>query len=353
MVTLGPSSDRIFQALRQEIIAGALPPHGRLPTEGELCRRFDASRNTVRKAIQRLATDGLVSIRRNAGSHVLPQQVVRGTTNIISLMYSGDMVQLTAIQDWVMAHGCTLCLYSQNRAHWDLAGEARFLRQVLAQRHRALLAFCSPLPPRNDALLEELAAAGTQVIHLEAHSTEIPRQSFLLPDYARAGYNAVTALLLAGCRRVVYMGMDTDGPCFQLIRRGVTQALQDHVGPGATFAAHYVVQPEELSDANLDWLASQFPPGTGVVSGSQARARTLLLALGRRRVRPAQEVRLAAVEQMGDLPFEDEPVDCLVFDRSRLYQRAVDLAAGPDFQGIRELVAPQLVRASGNSKTKG
>jgi len=60
-----------MRVLRQDIAAG-VPVVGQfLPSEAELCRRFDTSRFTVREALRRLQDDGLVERTQGAGSRVI------------------------------------------------------------------------------------------------------------------------------------------------------------------------------------------------------------------------------------------------------------------------------------------
>jgi DNA-binding FadR family transcriptional regulator len=59
-------SQQIAQAIRDEIVAGALPVNGRLPSEGELAARFNVSRPTVREALKRLAAQNLIRTQRGA-----------------------------------------------------------------------------------------------------------------------------------------------------------------------------------------------------------------------------------------------------------------------------------------------
>ena len=56
----GPIWQQIRRALVGPILDGEWPPGTRIPSEMELAERFGASRMTVCKAIQSLATDGLV-----------------------------------------------------------------------------------------------------------------------------------------------------------------------------------------------------------------------------------------------------------------------------------------------------
>jgi len=55
--------------LRQAILEGQYLPGERL-VEAALCERLDASRFTVRAALQELAAEGLVEVQRNKGAHV-------------------------------------------------------------------------------------------------------------------------------------------------------------------------------------------------------------------------------------------------------------------------------------------
>jgi GntR family transcriptional regulator len=65
-----PMYQQIAEALRSQIESGALEPGQQLPTELELRERYDASRNTVRDAIKRLISLGLVETRPGQGTFV-------------------------------------------------------------------------------------------------------------------------------------------------------------------------------------------------------------------------------------------------------------------------------------------
>src|SRR3546814_19168491 len=57
----------VADALLADIMAGQFPVGTMLPTEIELCGRFDVSRFTVREALRRLDEMGLVSRRQGSG----------------------------------------------------------------------------------------------------------------------------------------------------------------------------------------------------------------------------------------------------------------------------------------------
>lgn len=63
-------SEAIFETLKERIIAGEWKPGEQIPSENKLCQMTGASRVTVRSAIQRLSSLGLVESRRGSGTFV-------------------------------------------------------------------------------------------------------------------------------------------------------------------------------------------------------------------------------------------------------------------------------------------
>jgi GntR family transcriptional regulator len=61
---------QIADRLRDQISSGTLAPDDRLPSEPDLVRRYDASRNTVRLALALLTNQGLVVTRQGLGTFV-------------------------------------------------------------------------------------------------------------------------------------------------------------------------------------------------------------------------------------------------------------------------------------------
>jgi GntR family transcriptional regulator len=63
-------ADRLRDELLEEITSSQLPPGTKLPTEGQLAKRFNVSRATVRDAVRGLVEAGYVTRRRGSGSYV-------------------------------------------------------------------------------------------------------------------------------------------------------------------------------------------------------------------------------------------------------------------------------------------
>lgn len=65
-----PIYAKIAEVLREEIEAGNFKPGDKLPTEEELCRIYNVSRGTVRKAFHILEGEGIIFRRQGIGSFV-------------------------------------------------------------------------------------------------------------------------------------------------------------------------------------------------------------------------------------------------------------------------------------------
>lgn len=67
---------QIYAALKEQIQKGEVPSGTYLPSENELMTAFDASRDTIRKALGQLANAGLIQKEKGKGSLVLDQNQI-------------------------------------------------------------------------------------------------------------------------------------------------------------------------------------------------------------------------------------------------------------------------------------
>lgn len=69
-VAAGPLYQQVRQAIVSSLQAGEWKPHGLIPSEIELARRYQVSQGTVRKAIDELVAEGLLLRRQGKGTFV-------------------------------------------------------------------------------------------------------------------------------------------------------------------------------------------------------------------------------------------------------------------------------------------
>lgn len=76
---------KIADALRTQIVSGAFVPGAVLPSEAELARTHDASRVTIRKALDVLRDDGLVDSRQGFGWFVCGTSIRQPLTRVATI----------------------------------------------------------------------------------------------------------------------------------------------------------------------------------------------------------------------------------------------------------------------------
>ena len=74
-----PIYQQLAQTIKEQIAAGIYKPGDAIPPEEELCRLYDISRVTVRKAVTLLVEEGLVIRRQGLGTFVTKSRFVEST----------------------------------------------------------------------------------------------------------------------------------------------------------------------------------------------------------------------------------------------------------------------------------
>ena len=88
-----PLYQQLHRALRGAIEDNRLAAHEALPAERDLAAEFGVSRITVRKALDELVSDGLLTRRQGAGTFVAPQLDARVEKSFSTLSsFSEDML---------------------------------------------------------------------------------------------------------------------------------------------------------------------------------------------------------------------------------------------------------------------
>ncbi|NML43594.1 FadR family transcriptional regulator [Ramlibacter sp. G-1-2-2] len=67
----GSLSSQIYAGVVEAILRGDFGAQGKLPTESELGARYGVSRPTIREALSRLRSDGVIDSKRGAGTYVV------------------------------------------------------------------------------------------------------------------------------------------------------------------------------------------------------------------------------------------------------------------------------------------
>ena len=81
-MTATPRHERVSSWIREQIASGALLENDKLPSENQLGERFGVSRITIRRALQTLENEGLISRRQGLGSFVADHRLHHGLDHL-------------------------------------------------------------------------------------------------------------------------------------------------------------------------------------------------------------------------------------------------------------------------------
>lgn len=94
--------ERLAARIREQIVSGELRPGDRLPTERELTSHYQTSRNSAREALQALAGQGLLIMKRGVSggtfvAHPNPEQISGSLQTGLTLLTEGAKIAVSTL----------------------------------------------------------------------------------------------------------------------------------------------------------------------------------------------------------------------------------------------------------------
>lgn len=339
MVKLGKSSLHVLVDLRAALDRGDYPAGRKLPSERALAEEFGVSRPTIRRAVAHLVEEGRIRTRHGSGMFPNGPALAAGCSATISVMCEYDGEILSRLQSFLLRRGFMLNAFSVTARQFDPEVERLFLERVRIEKPHALLAFCSPLHPSNTDSLEELAAAGIRVVHIEPFRMNLPDQEYLLPDYDVAGRMAAKHLRDLKCSTFIIVRMN-QAPYEMLLERGFRKIAAD--------AKVFIVSPglenSPTSRGEVTAFLKKLPAGSGLF------CRSLDIARGIHEIaqQHASGKNLRILGMSADAEIPEHHFDILAFDRKAQIEQALTHVARPDFPVIRQFLLPTFISKNPN-----
>ena len=350
-----PLHRAIYESLSTSIRSGEYASGDRLPSEAELCKRFDASRITVAKAIQTLQQDGLVTRRPGSGSYVqLPLPATSyhfgllipelGTTEIFEPICQGIMRSPQAKSHALLwGHNTSRSDEGMEEAALDLCRQ--FIEQKVSGVFFAPLEFTETKDRINHQIVAELRQAGIPIVLLDRCYYMFPMRSNLDRvgiDNHRASFMVTEHLWNQGARRVVFVARKRSATTILERISGFQFALHEcgYEGQGG-------VRYGDTGDLDFvrELLETENPDG--VVCGNDLTAARLMRSLIALGVRVPEQVRLVSFDDVNYAKFLPVPLttihqNCPQIGASAM-ELMIDRMAHPHRPGVDLLVPFELV----------
>lgn len=277
---------QIYKELLQEIRNQSYLPGDLLPTESELCQKYDVSRPTIARAIKRLSDEKLVKRKAGFGTRVLAP----GKTSLLAGLLIPQMLETeifqpisASIAESAGIEGMRIISPIELNYSDDLKKlTASLADQLIAARVQGVF-FAPPEHIENSSefnleIIERVTAAGIHVVLLDRDIFRWPKQTtfeMIGIDNVEAGYLVATHLLDQGCKRLAFVTRGNPAATVYLRKMGCREALtQRGLDPTS------LINLDDLSSAPGKAAEELLASGVdGVICANDATASTLLRSL--------------------------------------------------------------------------
>lgn len=355
----------IYDALLAEIQQGQYRSGDRLPSELELCKRFQSSRITVAKAINSLQHEGLVVRKAGSGSYVQLSPPVTsyqfgllipelGSTEIFEPICQGIMQSPQAKSHSLIWGYNSRKTCSKEEAALSLCRQ--FIEQKVSGVFFAPLEFVDEKDSINHQLVAELRQAGIPIVLLDRCYYTYPMRSNLDRvgiDNHRASFVVTQHLWNQGARRIVFVARRRSASTMLDRVSGYQFALGEC---GSSFPARALFGDVEELEFVRDLVEEVEPDG--VVCGNDLTAAHLMRALIGLGVRVPEQIRLVSFDDVSYAKFLPVPLTTIHQNCPQIGELAMELMLDriqhPHRPGVDLLVPFELVvRESCGLASKG
>lgn len=345
----------ILEKIRDDIRSGRYGPGQRLPSEGELVRRYGASRMTVFRAMHELQTMGLVVRRVGSGtfvaqnaspkSHVFGLLIPElGQTEIFEVICKGMMESQEAVRHSLL-WGNTASRENESEQVAEQLCQ-HYIAKKVSGVFFAPVEFSSGRFQANHRIARALDEAGIPVVLLDRCLEPYPRRSgydLVGIDNRRTAYVATEHLIRAGAQKIAFFARPNSAPTVDARIAGYREALRSqpgkafhdkvHLGDAADEKFVKTVLKRDRPDAFL--CANDFTAGKLMHS---------LLAIGER---IPEDIRIAGIDDVKyagllPVPLTTQHQPCREIGRVAMAVM-LDRIANPDLPPRDVLLGCQLI----------
>lgn len=157
------ATTRVFEALHEMIATGRFRRGEKLPPQEELARQLGVSRNTLREAVNKLATMGLLVSRQGVGTVVEPPS----PGGYLTALSGQFLLDPLSVREFIEARICIERITVRLAVERSQPEDLRRLKETLDAQHRALQLNDGPEFTRHDTAFHFKLAemSGNRVLH--------------------------------------------------------------------------------------------------------------------------------------------------------------------------------------------
>jgi len=305
-----PKHQKVFDALKEEILAGKYDAHKKLPSEAQLVRRFGISRPTISRALRDLKDAGFLDRRPGSGTYL--SQTARPTTGYFGMIIPGhgsteiftpicaEIARSSQQAGYTLLWGDSSSTDLEARANQALELCNQYVRQQVAG------VFLEPLEliPGHEAINHEILTTLTEnripTVLIDRDIVSFPDRSgydLVGIDNLSAGYRVADHLIRLGARRITFIARPGSAPTVQQRIAGVHDAL---LKSGIHWSPEQIAtgNPEDETFVRRLMGRTRGHRPDAIICANDATAARLLATLTGLGLSVPQDVRLAAFDDI-------------------------------------------------------
>ena len=307
-----PKYREISRDLLSEIAAGRYDLSGKLPSEGQLVKRYQVSRPTAARALRELQEQGILERRVGAGTFLSnnrstpksgqPQLGLLipglGKTEIFEVI-CGELASLTRGDDVGLVWcGTSSPLQTEDESvqHAEKLCE-QFIEKRVSGVFFAPFEHTAGMEDVNRRLAERLQQAGIAVMLLDRDITAFPRRSdfdLVSVDNFAAAYQLTEHLLKLGCEDLLFVAPPFSAPTVNSRIAGAREALLDYDRP----IPRKFMRLSEPDDPQLMKGLTSGQHLDAILCSSDRVAAVLIQSLERAKVRVPRDLRVVGFDDI-------------------------------------------------------
>jgi DNA-binding transcriptional regulator YhcF (GntR family) len=217
--------------LKEELKSGFLEGNEKLPSLRKLAEQYSVSISSVKRAIDELQDEGLLTAVHGKGVFVGGSKSLRSrkTMKMLGLLIVNDLSPAKAKQlkeDW-LDKGWIIATYDASSDKQSAAMEKSFLVRAEEHGFAGVALVPTPREPRNNEFFQKLRMMGMKIALLAPNQDDMSKENFFLLDHEHAGYLGVSQAAAKGYRNILFMRLETNIPYIGWQERGLRNACQE------------------------------------------------------------------------------------------------------------------------------
>ena len=298
----------IVNHIREQLASGALQGGDKLPTENGMIEQYGVSRQSVRRAVHELETQGIIRTIQGSGSYITGRSPVRSNKIALALTnYEGQVFssKVRGINRILEQKGFISNLFVMDNA---VSKENQILETLLQENYAGmLLDGTQSLIPRTDTSLFQRIVRELPCIMVDSVYPGLGLPSVMIDDEA-GGYMATRHLIEKGHRNIAYIGRVD---YVQSINRykGYVRALREQNLPFSDQNVFFYIftQSPYIYDGSMSRLLLEtLKRCTAVFCFNDDLARNIIGFLSRNGIRVPDDISLVGYD---DMPVPGYPLD--------------------------------------------